>query len=117
MIAGALASVFTGAVLCAIFSAMFFRSAFRLRGAALRLSKHPVVRMGLSAQDLLPPAGVAIGRFEVANTRLAAAAVEMHSAFDSVSAYAGQVATMSIVIDNLLEMLVPRLRGMLAKES
>jgi hypothetical protein len=113
MIVVAYTGLIAGALACLIFAAICIRPALRLRTVTLRLSNHPTLRTIEAASDSLQAFAIAGSRLEDASHRFETAAVQINAAAASVGAYASQVAVMAVVVDSALELLVPRLRGML----
>jgi len=116
MIVVAYTGLIAGAVACLIFAALCIRPALRLRTVTIRLANHPTLRTIEAARDSLEAFAVAGSRLEDASHRFGMAAVEINSASAAIGAYASQVAVMAIVVDSALDLLVPRLRGMLDDE-
>lgn len=113
MIAVAYTGLIVGALACLIFAALCIRPALRLRTLTIKLANHPTLRTLEAASDSLQVFAVAGSRLGDVSQRFETAAVEINAAAASVGAYASQVAVMAVVVDSALELLVPRLRGML----
>lgn len=113
MIVVAYAGLIAGALACLIFGALCIRPALRLRTVTIRLANHPTLRAIEEASGSLEAFTVAGSRLEAASHKFEAAAVTINAAAASVGAYASQVVVMAAVVDSALELLVPRLRGML----
>jgi len=109
----AYAGLIAGALACLICAALCIGPALRLRTVAMRLANHPTLRTVESASDSLQAFAVAGSRLEDARHRFGTAAVTINAAAASVGAYASQVAVMAVVVDSALDLLVPRLRGMI----
>jgi hypothetical protein len=108
----AIVCLVVAAIAVIIFASLCLRPALRARTVVLRLQTLPALAVTHGAGEIIRSMSVASARFETANRRFAASAVSIDSALASVGGYAAQVAAMSMVIDSLLEFLVPRLRGM-----
>ncbi|HEY7981824.1 MAG TPA: hypothetical protein VID19_10110 [Candidatus Eremiobacteraceae bacterium] len=113
----AIACAVIGAISCIIFALTCIRPALRLRGLMQRLQAHPVVQAALDARDASQSIASAAASFEPASRKIKIAAASIADAMASVAGYASQVAEASVVVDSMLGFVVPRLRGMLAKES
>lgn len=112
MIGVAYAGLIAGAIACLIFAALCIRPALRLRALAIRLAKHPSFVAVEAAGNSLQSFAVAGTRLDKATRRFETAALTINDAANAVGAYASQVAIMAVVVDSALELLVPRLRGM-----
>ena len=116
MIVVAYTGLIAGALACVIFAALCVRPALRLRTVTIKLANHPTLRTIEAASESLDAFAVAGNRLGDVSQRFETAAVEISAAVASVGAYASQVAVMAVVVDSALELLVPRLRGMLREE-
>jgi hypothetical protein len=116
MMSAAIASAVIGALSCVIFASTCIRPALRLRTLVRRLESHPALRAATDAQDLGQSIASAGALFDAAGRRIEAAAASIADAMASVAGYAGQVSATAAVVDSLLGLVVPRLRGMLAKD-
>lgn len=112
----AIACAAIGALSCAIFASRCIRSALRLRARIRRLESHPALRAVIDAQELSRSLVSATALIAEAGRRMESAVAAIVDAMASVAGYAGQVSATADVVDSLLGFVVPRLRGMLAKE-
>jgi hypothetical protein len=78
-----------------------------------RLPNNRGLRAVQAANDAFQSVADAGARLEATSRRFGSAAVAINSAAASIGAYASQVAIMAMAIDGLLELFVPRLRGMI----
>jgi hypothetical protein len=113
MIGVAIVCAAIGALSCVIFGVMCIRPALRLRGNVQRLQAHPALRSVTAAQGMSESISLAAAGFDSATRRLEVAASSIVDAMASVAGYAGQVASTAAVVESLLGLVVPRLRGML----
>ena len=116
MMTFALACLLAGVVAFLIAVGVCIRPGLRLRAILLRLEKHPSLRVAEAASGSLESVAAAVERLEVASRRFDTAAVTINAAAVSVGAFASQIAIVAAVVDGLLDMFVPRLRGMLAPD-
>jgi hypothetical protein len=117
MITITIACVVTGALSCIIFASLCIRPAFRIRALVRKLESHPAMRAMIDAQDSGQAIVSAAALSEAAGRRIEAAVASIADAMVSVAGYAGQVSATATVVDSLLGLVVPRLRGMLAKDA
>jgi cytochrome c biogenesis protein CcdA len=110
MIEAAIACLAVGFVACVISASLCIRPAMKVRALVLSSANHPAVQVVQNAGRSFASFAEIAARLEAANRSFDAAAVSIDSALTSVGAYASQVATMAIVVDGLLELVVPRLR-------
>ena len=111
----AIACVAVGLVSCIVFACLCIRPALRVRALASPSPGRDLTSMTAGASDAFASVGAAALEFESAKRRLGAAAASMDAAFASIAAYSRQIAIVSMVVDRVLEFVVPRLRGMLAE--
>jgi hypothetical protein len=104
-----------GTLSCVIFASACVRPALRLRTLVLRLQKHPAMRAASDLQNSSQSIASAAALFGPAAYRLEAAALSIAAAMESVAGYASQVAATAALVESLLGLIVPRLRGMLEK--
>jgi hypothetical protein len=109
--------VVIGALTCVIFASLCIRPSFRLRARVRRFENHPALRAALDAQASSQAINSAAVRFEQAGQRIEVAVASIADAMVSVAGYVDQVTATAVVVDSLLGLVVPRLRGMLAKEA
>jgi hypothetical protein len=113
MIAFAIYAPITGAIACLVFAGLCIRPALRFRALALRLANHPSMIAVAAASDSFESFNAAGAQLAEASRRFESAAVSVNSAALSIGAYASQVSVMAVIVDGLLELFVPRLRGMI----
>ncbi|HEY5095798.1 MAG TPA: hypothetical protein VII69_11845 [Candidatus Eremiobacteraceae bacterium] len=113
MIGVTYAGLIAGAIACLIFAGLCIRPALRLRTLTIRLAKHPSLLAIEKARDSFESFAAAGTKLEEASHRFETAATTINAAAASVGAYASQISIMAFVVDASLELLVPRLRGML----
>jgi len=102
-----------GVLSCIVFASLCVRPAMRVRALASPSPGLDLTSVAAGASGSLASIRIAAVEFGTAKRRLGAAAVSMDAAFASIAAYARQVAIVSVVVDSVLEFVVPRLRGML----
>jgi hypothetical protein len=112
-----IACVVIGSLTCVIFASLCIRPSFRLRALVRRLKTHPALRAALDAQELGQAMTSAAEHFEQAGQRIEAAVASIADAMVSIAGYIDQMTATAAVVDSLLGLVVPRLRGMLAKEA
>ena len=117
MISVGIACVVIGALTCVIFASLCIRPSFRLRALNRRLATHPALRSAIDAQVSSQAMNSAIAHFEQACRSIEAAVASIADAMVSVAGYVDQMTATAAVVDSLLGLVVPRLRGMLAKET
>jgi hypothetical protein len=116
MIEVGIACAAIGALSCIVFALLCIRPALRMRSVIVRLQANPALLAAIDAQKSGQSLAVAATTFEPAARRLAAAGFAIEGALASVSGFTTQVAVTATVVETLLGLVVPRLRGMLAKE-
>ncbi len=117
MIEVAIACAAIGALSCIIFALMCIPPANRMRSAVVRLQSNPALLAAIAAQDSGQTLESAAITFEPAARRLGAAGLAIENALASVAGYTNQVAVTASLVESLLGLVVPRLRGMLANEE
>jgi hypothetical protein len=114
MMTFALACLSIGVVAFLIAVGICIRPGLRIRSLLVRLEKHPSLRAAEAASGSLESVAAALERLDVASRRFDTAADTINAAAVSVGAFASQIAIVAAVVDSLLDMFVPRLRGMLS---
>ena len=117
MIYVAISCAAAGALSCIVFALLCIRPALRVRGVIARVQSNPALLAPIDAQESSRSLAAATNTFDSAAQRLAAASFAIEDALASVSGFTTQVAVTATVVDSLLGLVVPRLRGMLAREE
>jgi hypothetical protein len=102
-----------GVISCIVFGALCVRPALRIRALVHPSAGRPLSSVSTEANASFATLSAAAVEFESANRRFGAAAASMDAAFASIGAYVRQVAIIAVVVDSILELVVPRLRGMM----
>jgi len=102
-----------GVISCIAFGGLCVRPALRIRALV-----HPSAGRALSSVSADANRSFALLRaasveFDSANRRFGAAAASIDAAFASIAVYVRHVAIIAVVVDSILDLVVPRLRGML----
>ena len=113
MIEGAIVCAVIAALSSIIFASMCVRPALRLRGVIERLQSNPALLAAIRAQESSRSIASAAATIEPAARRLGAAGVSIANALVSIAGFRSQVAATADVVESLLGLVVPRLRGML----
>lgn len=102
-----------GVISCISFGGFCVRPALRIRALTQPSTGLDLNSISAKAHGSFASLNDAAMEFETANRRFAAAADSIDAAFSSIGAYVRQVAIIGVVVDSILELVVPRLRGML----
>jgi hypothetical protein len=113
MIGFAIYAPIAGALACLIFAGLCIRPALRIRELTLRLANHPSMIAVAAASDSFESFDSAGDRLAQASRRFGTAATSVDSAASSIAAFAGQISVIAVIVDRLLELFVPRLRGII----